>query len=61
MVKSEKKQKFEIPKLVVYGTVNNLTHAFGNRSNQDFVFIGGSNVEQGFESLGSRDGVIVPG
>jgi hypothetical protein len=61
MAKMEKKAKFEAPKLVVYGTVNDLTHAFGNKASQDFVFIGGSNVEQGFESLGSRDGVIVPG
>jgi hypothetical protein len=60
MGNSKPKEKFEAPALVVYGTVDSITHAFGNRANQDFVFIGGSNVEEGFESLGSRDGVIVP-
>ena len=60
MAESKQKQKFEPPKLVRYRTVHELTGAFGNRTNQDFIFIGGSNVEQGFPSLGSRDGVIVP-
>ena len=54
------KKSFNAPKLHVYGKIANLTQAFGNVSVADFVFIGSSNVQHGFPSVGSQDGIIVP-
>ncbi|MCB0210825.1 MAG: lasso peptide [Anaerolineae bacterium] len=54
------KKDYIAPAVVAFGKANELTQAFGSKSSKDFVFIGGSNVPQGFESVGSQDGIIVP-
>lgn len=54
------KKTYTAARLTTYGSVEDLTQAFGSSSAADFVYIGGSNVEQGFESTGSRDGIITP-
>jgi hypothetical protein len=56
--KETRKKSYQTPELTVYGTVAEITQAFGNTSVADMVFIGSSNVQQGFPSVGSRDGVI---
>ena len=54
------KKPYQTPELVTYGTVAEITQAFGVSPAGDLVFIGGSNVSNPIPSHGSRDGVIVP-
>jgi hypothetical protein len=58
--KPSNKKRYITPELVTYGTVVDITQAFGPSSTQDFVLIGGSNVSNPIQSTGSRNGIIVP-
>lgn len=60
------KKTYSAPSLEVFGTVADLTEAFGDSQATDYVFIGGANfgtttsdpIDLG--TTGSRDGIIVP-
>lgn len=51
------KEIYETPKLIVHGTAEEMTQAFGNPSATDLIYLGSSVFG---EHDGSRDGVIVP-
>ena len=59
--KETQKKSYQTPELTVYGTVAEVTQAFGPSSAADLVFVGGSNVPNPIESTGSGNGIIVPG
>ncbi|MBD2298751.1 MULTISPECIES: lasso peptide [Nostocales] len=53
------KKTYEAPQLTNYGSVQNITNAFGRRGAQDNFIIGNETFPAvGFE--GSRDGVVTP-
>jgi hypothetical protein len=54
------KKVYSAPQLIVHGSVEEITQAFGPSPQKDTVFIGGSNVQGSITSTGSVDGVIVP-
>lgn len=52
------KKTYTTPKLIIHGTVDEITQAFGPASVQDTIFFGGTPIAHG---TGSQDGVVVPG
>ena len=54
------KKAYTAARLTKYGSVEELTQAFGSSPAADFVYVGGSNVQNGIPSTGSTDGVITP-
>ena len=51
------KKAYATPKLVLHGTIEEMTKAFGSSSSVDTIFIGQSIY--GYHT-GSQDGVVVP-
>jgi len=62
------KKSYNTPSLEVFGTVSDLTQAFGSSSASDLVFAGTSNFGDGDpttndllgQSTGSHDAILVP-
>jgi hypothetical protein len=52
------KKPYQMPELVTYGTVAEITQAFGVSPAGDWVMIGGSNLSDPIPSTGSRDGIV---
>jgi hypothetical protein len=51
------KKAYETPQLIVHGTVEEITQAFGNPATRDTIFLGSTVFG---EHNGSQDGIIVP-
>ncbi|BAY16328.1 hypothetical protein NIES21_21540 [Anabaenopsis circularis NIES-21] len=54
------KKAYEAPKLTNYGSVQNVTNAFGRPGVKDSFQIGGQTFPAPGDITGSRDGVVVP-
>ena len=52
------KNTYETPKLIVHGTVEEMTQHFGSSSASDVIYIGGYDSIPGHG--GSQDGIVVP-
>ena len=50
------KKAYETPKVIVHGTVEEMTQAFGTSSAIDTIIYGSF----AFQGTGSQDGIVVP-
>ena len=60
------KKAYIVPKSTAYGSVEEITQAFGSPNTHDTIYIGGANLQNGgsptlgIPSSGSVDGIIKP-
>jgi len=51
------KEKYETPKVIVHGTIEEMTQAFGSASAADTIIYGSFSFSG---SGGSQDGIVIP-